>query len=112
MITSCRIFGRAFQKYAALLFICIGSSAAIAADALRPPLKIVMEEFMIPSGDAGIDLYVRNKHPQGVNAFANGKNTALCTRLDLPVGDRVRFAVEWNVVDGLHRQSRLRCLSG
>ena len=73
MIASCRIFGRAFQKYAALLFICVGSSAAIAADELRPPLKIVMEEFMIPSGDAGIDLYVRNKHPQGVNAFANEK---------------------------------------
>src|SRR6478672_5104606 len=29
--------------------------------------KIVMEEFMVPSGDPGISLYVRNKHPEGMN---------------------------------------------
>jgi pimeloyl-ACP methyl ester carboxylesterase len=28
-----------------------------------------MEEFMVPSADAGIQLYVRNKHPQGVGKF-------------------------------------------
>ncbi len=27
------------------------------------------EEFMVPSGDPGISLYVRNKHPQGVPQF-------------------------------------------
>jgi pimeloyl-ACP methyl ester carboxylesterase len=32
--------------------------------------KIVMEEFMVPSADAGIQLYVRNKRPQGVQKFA------------------------------------------
>ena len=31
--------------------------------------RIVMEEFMIPSGDPGIELYVRNKHPEGVSSF-------------------------------------------
>ena len=30
---------------------------------------IVMEEFMIPSSDPGIELYVRNKHPAGASAF-------------------------------------------
>jgi pimeloyl-ACP methyl ester carboxylesterase len=35
--------------------------------------KIVMEEFMVPSADAGIQLYVRNKHPQGVQKFAADK---------------------------------------
>jgi pimeloyl-ACP methyl ester carboxylesterase len=35
--------------------------------------KIVTEEFMVPSSDAGIQLYVRNKHPQGVNKFDAGK---------------------------------------
>src|SRR5258706_1344340 len=35
--------------------------------------KIVMEEFMVPSSDAGIQLYVRNKHPQGVQKFAADK---------------------------------------
>jgi pimeloyl-ACP methyl ester carboxylesterase len=49
------------------------SPGALAAEESLPPLKIAMEEFMVPSGDAGIDLYVRNKHPRGVNAFANEK---------------------------------------
>ena len=31
---------------------------------------ITMEEFMVPSVDAGIDLYVRNKHPANVTSFA------------------------------------------
>jgi pimeloyl-ACP methyl ester carboxylesterase len=31
--------------------------------------KIVMEEFMVPSTDAGIQLYVRNKHPEGAKKF-------------------------------------------
>ena len=35
--------------------------------------KIVMEEFMIPSGDPGIELYVRNKHPEGMNAVPGNK---------------------------------------
>jgi pimeloyl-ACP methyl ester carboxylesterase len=28
-----------------------------------------MEEFMVPAADPGISLYVRNKHPEGVNRF-------------------------------------------
>lgn len=31
--------------------------------------KLAMEEFMVPTADAGIQLYVRNKHPQGVKKF-------------------------------------------
>jgi pimeloyl-ACP methyl ester carboxylesterase len=31
--------------------------------------EIAMEEFMIPAADPGIQLYVRNKHPQGSSAF-------------------------------------------
>src|SRR4051794_6597138 len=41
--------------------------------ALADAPKIVMEEFMVPSSDAGIQLYVRNKHPQGVQKFAADK---------------------------------------
>ena len=52
---------------------CILNPAAMAATEIARPMKIAMEEFMVPSGDAGIDLYVRNKHPQGVTAFANEK---------------------------------------
>lgn len=31
--------------------------------------NLVMEEFMVPAVDQGINLYVRNKHPQGLNEF-------------------------------------------
>jgi hypothetical protein len=34
---------------------------------------IVMEEFRVPSDDPGIELYVGNKHPQGVKKFAPDK---------------------------------------
>ena len=41
-------------------------------ESARTP-KIAMEEFMVPSGDAGIDLYVRNKHPEGMSAVPGNK---------------------------------------
>jgi pimeloyl-ACP methyl ester carboxylesterase len=34
---------------------------------------VAMEEFMIASGDPGIELYVRNKHPAGASAFPGNK---------------------------------------
>jgi pimeloyl-ACP methyl ester carboxylesterase len=47
---------------AALLFPAFDASAAGAP-------QIVMEEFTVPAVDPGIGLYVRNKHPKGVNKF-------------------------------------------
>jgi pimeloyl-ACP methyl ester carboxylesterase len=44
------------------------ANAAGAAEA-----KIVMQEFMVPAADPGISLYVRNKHPQGMNRFRGDK---------------------------------------
>jgi len=44
---------------AAMLGLALGANAQDA--------KIAMEEFMIPSGDPGISLYVRNKHPEGMS---------------------------------------------
>ncbi|MDQ4061739.1 MAG: alpha/beta hydrolase, partial [Pseudomonadota bacterium] len=32
--------------------------------------KVVMEEFMVPARDPGIQLYVRNKHPEGMTRFS------------------------------------------
>jgi pimeloyl-ACP methyl ester carboxylesterase len=34
---------------------------------------VAMEEFMVPAVDPGIQLYVRNKRPQGVNSFSSDK---------------------------------------
>ncbi len=36
-------------------------------------VKIEMEEFMVPTADKGISLYVRNKHPQGMTSFSAEK---------------------------------------
>lgn len=49
----------------ALLAACL--AAPFGLRAAQP--KIVMEEFMVPSGDPGISLYVRNKHPEGMRRF-------------------------------------------
>jgi pimeloyl-ACP methyl ester carboxylesterase len=48
---------------AALAFSGIGSLAS-ASDA-----KLVTEEFMVPASDPGIELYVRNKHAEGITRF-------------------------------------------
>ena len=50
----------------AWLFCALLSIVPTVAGAAVP---IVTEEFTVPSGDAGIDLYVRNKHAEGVTRF-------------------------------------------
>ncbi len=59
--------------------IILQSLAALAAGgfcfatvAAGPP-KIVMEEFMVPSKDPGIRLYLRNKHARGAKKFSGDK---------------------------------------
>lgn len=54
---------------AALLGTAALSPAAPCRAATPAPL-LETEEFMIPSGDPGIELFVRNKHERGVKAFA------------------------------------------
>jgi len=58
---------KALPLLLALTFLGITGNAR-AADA-----KLVMEEFMVPAADPGISLYVRNKHPDGVNRYAADK---------------------------------------
>ena len=50
-----------------LIVFCIGFSAHAKAP------EVVMQEFMVPSGDPGIELYVRNKYPKNVKAFPADK---------------------------------------
>src|ERR1700688_3279322 len=35
--------------------------------------ELTVESYLIPSADAGIELYVRNKRPAGMTRFAAGK---------------------------------------
>ena len=57
-----------FRMFAGALLLFL----SIEAHAAKDP-KLVMEEFMVPAVDPGINLYVRNKHPQGVNKFPGEK---------------------------------------
>src|SRR3954453_16775968 len=41
----------------------------VAPAALAQTPKITMEEMMVPSGDAGIEIYVRNKRPSDMASF-------------------------------------------
>ena len=60
---------RTFAKLlTAFLLIALAGCASVNSSP-----KLVMEEFMLPSGDPGIDLYVRNKHAEGVSSFSARK---------------------------------------
>ena len=58
-----------------------------------PQRAIVMEEFMVPASDRGIELYVRNKHPAGMTSvkgdrivlFVHGSTYPSETAFDLPL---------------------------
>src|SRR3954469_9838831 len=53
---------------AAFLILCAMSIQQAAAQPAGQPLAT--EEFMIPSADPGVQLYVRNKHPRGASRFS------------------------------------------
>jgi pimeloyl-ACP methyl ester carboxylesterase len=55
------------RLFAGAALVCVVSSA-LAAD---PPLAV--EEFIVPATDSGIQLYVRNKHPSGVERFTSDR---------------------------------------
>jgi pimeloyl-ACP methyl ester carboxylesterase len=75
--------------------------AAPLAAPLLPPLAaqaqgaaLLTEEFMVPAKDAGIELFLRNKRPEGLAAFAPGRTLLMVhgatypahTAFDLPLG--------------------------
>ncbi|HEV2056210.1 MAG TPA: alpha/beta fold hydrolase [Methylomirabilota bacterium] len=72
--------------------ILTAAPQAYSAEAKAP--EIVMEEFMVPAVDPGIQLYVRNKRPQGVEKFGadkillfvHGSTYAAETTFDLRLG--------------------------
>jgi pimeloyl-ACP methyl ester carboxylesterase len=75
-----------FSSYAALLTLFLGLSLAAASGA---PLKV--EEFMVPSEDPGMSLYVRNKRPETLTSvpgerivlFVHGATYPASTSFDL-----------------------------
>ena len=69
-------------------------TATMATGALAQAPRIVMEEMMVPSSDAGIEIFVRNKRPADMTSFrpertllyVHGATYPASTAFDLPLG--------------------------
>jgi pimeloyl-ACP methyl ester carboxylesterase len=78
----------------ALIATPVLAAPFIAAQATAQAVEILTEEFMIPSGDPGIELFVRNKWPGTLTAFVpqrtllfvHGATYPAHTAFDLPLG--------------------------
>lgn len=76
---------------AAFLLAACASTPTPSAASSEP--RIAMEEFMVPALDPGIELYVRNKHPEGMTSvsgdkvllFVHGATYPAETAFDLPL---------------------------
>ena len=97
------------MRFSAVILMTISSIFASAALAQSP--KLAVEEMMVPSSDAGIEIYVRNKRPADMTSFRPERHRPLCAWCDLSGIDRLRSATGWHVLDGLHRVPGLRRLS-
>ena len=68
--------------------------AALPTQAQAQAAQIATEEFMVPSKDPGIEIFVRNKRPEGMAAFTPGRTLLFVygatypahTAFDLPLG--------------------------
>ena len=60
----------ALRLLSAVLFFTV--VAGCATSERQPGIEVVMEEFRVTS-DPGIEIYVRNKHPSGMNRFSGSK---------------------------------------
>src|SRR5258707_15559712 len=80
------------MRISPLLLAAISVMIAPAAVAQTP--RIVMEEMMVPSGDAGIEIFVRNKRPADMVSFrpertllyVHGATYPSSTAFDLQLG--------------------------
>ena len=90
--------------------LLVALSAMIAPAAIAQTPKIVMEEMMVPSGDAGIEIFVRNKRHADMVSFRPERTLAICARCHVSLFDGIRSSARRHVVDGLHRCARLRRL--
>jgi pimeloyl-ACP methyl ester carboxylesterase len=73
--------------------LTIAAFSALTAAVLGQTPKVIMSEAMIPSSDAGVELYVRNKHADGMTSFSpdrtllfiHGATYPAETSFDLPI---------------------------
>jgi pimeloyl-ACP methyl ester carboxylesterase len=78
----------------ALIATPVLAAPFIAAQASAQGVEILTEEYMVPAGDPGIELFVRNKRPNTLTAFVpqrtvlfvHGETYPAHTAFDLPLG--------------------------
>ena len=92
--------------YAASLLLASSASAD------EKGLPLVTEQFMIDASDPGIQLYIRNKRPEGLNQFRSEKTLLFVAWRDAACFGYLRSHARRVVVDGLRRPARLGRLSG
>jgi pimeloyl-ACP methyl ester carboxylesterase len=80
------------SRFLQMSLACVVASALVGAAAQAKELKLESTDTMIPSGDAGIQLFVRNKHPSGKESpadkillFVHGATYPAETAFDLPI---------------------------
>jgi pimeloyl-ACP methyl ester carboxylesterase len=85
------------SKLLRVVLACLAAAlSSVCAQAKGPKLetpRLVTKDTMIPSGDAGIQLFVRNKHPAGKESFSadkillfvHGATYPAETAFDLPI---------------------------
>jgi hypothetical protein len=81
--------------------LCTGVVHAAAQNAP----KLTTEEFMVPTQQVGIQLYVRNKHPDDMNVFTPERTVLFVHGATYPVGNFVRSTGRRSIVDGPDRAS-------
>ena len=89
-----RLIGRSNLMAAGALALLVGGALVAPRGAQAQAPRLVSEEMMVPSGDPGIQLYVRNKRPADLSAFrpertvlfVHGATYPAETAFDLPLG--------------------------
>src|SRR3981189_3910925 len=80
------------NRFLQISLACLVASTFVSAGAQAKGPKLETTDTMIPSGDAGIQLFVRNKHPAGretppdkILLFVHGATYPAETAFDLPI---------------------------
>jgi hypothetical protein len=60
-------------RTAAFVGLCLLLSTARMPAFAQTPRSIAAEDIMVPSGDPGVDIYVRNKHPANMTTFVSNR---------------------------------------
>ena len=85
--------------------------AVLAPDVHAQTMQLTTEEAMVDSPQAGLKIYVRNKHPADMSAFTPEHTLLFVHGATYPASAAFDLEPRRRLVDGHHRPPRLRRLS-